>query len=167
MLPTYLPTYLPTEWTISMEHSPSWEANNRSSGQEILRLVWNSNFHHRVHKSQPLVPILSQISPSQYNYPIYASFFRVLFAFQSLGLKFCKHFSYFSFVLHALPILSSLIFGEAYKLWSFSLGSLLHPPATFSISCQHILLSTLMSNNLNLCSSLIKRPSFQPIQTNR
>jgi hypothetical protein len=43
------------------------------------------------------------------------------------------------------------------KLWSSSLCSLLQPPATSSLLGPNILLSTLFSNTLNLCSSLSVR----------
>jgi hypothetical protein len=46
-----------------MEQIPSWEANSHSANQEILPLLQNPEVHYRVHKSQPLVPILSHMNP--------------------------------------------------------------------------------------------------------
>jgi hypothetical protein len=49
--------------------------------------------------------------------------------------------------------LVSWIILEAYKLWSSTLCSLLQPPATSTLLDPNILLSTVFSNTLNLCSS--------------
>jgi hypothetical protein len=54
---TYLLTYLLTEL------SPFWEAANCAATQELPSILWNPKVHHRLHKSPPMVPILSQINP--------------------------------------------------------------------------------------------------------
>jgi hypothetical protein len=60
----------------------------------------------------------------------------------------------FNLIIH-LDIL--IIFSEEYKLRSPSLSSFLHSPVTSNRLDPNILLRTLFSNTLNLCSSLIVR----------
>jgi len=46
-----------------MEQCPSSEINSHSCSEKIPHLLWNSAINYHVHKSLPLVPILSLIEP--------------------------------------------------------------------------------------------------------
>jgi hypothetical protein len=56
-----------------------------------------------------------------------------------------------------LDLITRIIFDDEYKSLSSSLCSLLHSPVASSLLGPNILLSTLFSNTLNLCSSLSVR----------
>jgi hypothetical protein len=67
--------------------------------------------------------------------------------------------------LHS-SFINLIIFGEEYTLWSSSLCSLLELPNTSSFFGPNILLSTLFSNTLSLCSSLnVKDQALLPCTT--
>jgi len=52
-----------------------------------------------------------------------------------------------------LKLITQIIFGVEYKVWSSSLFSFLRSPITSSLLGPNILLSTVFSNSFNLCSS--------------
>jgi hypothetical protein len=65
-------------------------------------------------------------------------------------------------------LITRIIFGDEYRSWSSSLRSLLHSPVTSSLLGPNVLLSTLFSNTLSLCSSLsVRDQSFASIQNKR
>jgi hypothetical protein len=77
-----------------MEQSP-WETNNPSDIQEIPRLVWEPKVHYRIHKSQPLVPNLSQLHPVHTFQPYFLRYILILSSHLRLGLPsglFLSHF---------------------------------------------------------------------------
>jgi len=150
----------------SMEQNPSWEANSNSAIQEIPSLLWNPEVHYRVYKGPRLVPILSQMHPI-HTFPPYSPKIQSNIIFLSklrsskwsLLFRFSNQNSAYIFLIpliratHSAPLIlldlfTLIVFGEAYKLWSFCSCSLLQPPTTSSLLGPNILLSTLFSKVL-------------------
>jgi hypothetical protein len=107
---------------------------------------------HPVHTFTPCFPKshYSIILPSRSPNGLFPSGFptKILYAFLIYTMR-----ATFSTQFILLHLITLIICGEAYKLWRYSLWSLLHSSTISSLLCPNILFSTLLSNALNLCSS--------------
>jgi len=156
--------------TYAMEKSPSWDANQFYASQEIPCIVWNPKVHYSIHKCTPPVPTLSQINP------VHASTSHFLKIHLNIILPYMPGSSTWSRSLrfprqnrvltsplpntcnmssqsHSSRNVTQTILGKEYTSLS-SLCSNLHSPVTSTLLGPNILLSTLFSNTLSLCSSL-------------
>jgi hypothetical protein len=132
-----------------------------------------------VHKSFPLVPILSQTSPVQSipPHPISARSILMLSTYLRLGFRsgifpsgfntrnlYAVHFSLHSRYVPCTPqppwVDNSVTLGEEYKSRDSSLCRFLDPLFTPSIFGRNILRSTLFSDTLSLCSSFKSKTRF-------
>jgi hypothetical protein len=75
-----------------MELGPFWEDASSVATQKLPNFLWNPKVHYRVHKSPPLVPILSQpITP----HPISLKFILILSTHLNLGLPSSLFIGYY------------------------------------------------------------------------
>jgi hypothetical protein len=64
---TYIYAYVKTSsWSWALLDA-SWEAASYAVTQEVPSILWNPKVHYSVHKSPPLVPILSYICKIHFN----------------------------------------------------------------------------------------------------
>jgi hypothetical protein len=134
--------------SLSPWESPS-KANSFSSGKVILRLLWNSKFHYRVHKSPSLVPVLFQINPAHI---CTACFFTISFNVTAQSTPVCpklpqpckfRDLNFMCLSLFAMPATcpvhcalpgNLIVFNGDLKCWSHSLWIFLqHAVDIFSV----------------------------------
>jgi hypothetical protein len=108
------------------ELSPSWGATNCAATQELPSISWNPKVQHHVHKSPPLIHILSHSNPIHITHAIYlrsilycpSTYVLVFLPVVSFLLAFppipYMHSSSSPFVLYAPPI-------SFFLTWSFEL----------------------------------------------
>ena len=155
-----------------MQQSPSWEALMSSASQEFLRSLWYPNVHYHIQKLQPHLPILIQIIPvhSSASHFLETNFsFNIIFPSTHRSSKWSLsvrsphqnpvrsspvpiHATCPSHLIF-LDFITRILFDEQYGSFSSSICSFLHSPVTSSLLGLNILLSTLFSNILSLCSS--------------
>jgi len=146
-----------------MEQIPSWEGTKHSSTREILCFLWNPKVHYHIHKILSLISIESHMHPFHTFPPDFPKIHsNVIFLSKPTSSKWSLAFRFFdqncicfSYLSHACYMLGHLILfhliiliilGEAQKLWSSPLHSLLQAFTISSHVGPNILLSTLLSN---------------------
>jgi hypothetical protein len=138
-----------------------------------MRILWNPKVRYGIYMSPPPVPYPgpAQSSPCRRSHLLKIHFNIIPSAPGSPNWSPSLRFSYqnptgtSSFSIRAtypahfilLDLIARTIFGDEYRSLSSSLCSLLHSPVASSLLGPNILLSTLLSNTLSLCSYLSVR----------
>jgi hypothetical protein len=154
-------------------------STNRCTATLLLRTAWitpwrkNPKVHHRTHNSPPPVPVLSQSTlpslslqdPFWSHLPTYAWSSKWSLSF---GLSHQNLYTLLSSLIRATFPAHFIRLDLIYLiiLWGSSLFDFRHSPVTSSLLGLNMLLRTLFSNTLSLCSSLNVRDQVsQPYKT--
>ena len=130
-LPDYTTSHTRRLQTSINQQSRSRGANRSSADQEIPRILWHTQVHYRIHKSQPPVLILNQINPVHVPLSRLEIHFNIILPFKSRSSKWSLSFGFphqspvwTSFVsrtfyvtpnLILLEFVTRIIFGEQYR----------------------------------------------------
>jgi hypothetical protein len=133
---------------------PSCEAASCAATQEFPSILWNPMVQYRFHKSPPLVPILSKMDPVHTTPSCLSKIHFNIVPHLHLGLPsglfpsgFSTNILYvFLFVticatcpVHLIyDLITVIVFGEEYKLWSCSVYSFLQSAFWNTLSKLHI-----------------------------
>jgi hypothetical protein len=160
-----------------MGQRPSWKANIFSFIQEIPRILWNPKIRYCIHMSPPLVPVLSHINQvhpvPHFSFKIHFNIILIstsMSSKRSLSIRLSPpkprecvsllpHTCYMRSPYHPPQFYYPNIWREV-KITKFLIKDFLQSPVTSCMSGSNILLSTLLSNTLSLCSYLRFRDQF-------
>jgi hypothetical protein len=122
------------------ELSPSWRAANCAVSQELPSILWNPKVQYRVHKSRPLVPIMSHINLI-YSIPSYLS--KIHFNIVHPSTFWSSQWSLSFWLFHQYPINIPLLPDSCYMPRLYLLCCLVN--CCFLVNLKFLRSSTLFS----------------------